>query len=281
MSYYKDTKKVEKMFARLTTDGSNPAMAGSSSSATKKAKKAKKAKKNKDKGKTKEIKETVECAPLLIELFDRVSPASDVPIAPMTASYKYASGSGLQITLAEIKKLLDNQGKLMHKVDRLMARFEEMEERIDSRLRAVEDKLFATLDGSELQSFVESTVKGATNALIKKTIYPTQQELKEAVEDYLEENNYDFLQVLKIMHSKRGTLTTKIKDATPEKRSVLKSFEVQRETRSAKKQDATHNPEEDIAEGSGIKIPEKPRKRQKKDKEVQKAAAVAAVKPKN
>ena len=94
MSYYKDTKKVGKMFARLTTGGSNPTMAGSSSSATKKAKKAKKAKKNKDKGKTKEIKETVERAPPPIELSDRVSPASDVSIAPMTASYEYASGSG-------------------------------------------------------------------------------------------------------------------------------------------------------------------------------------------
>ncbi|CAG8798813.1 25833_t:CDS:2, partial [Gigaspora rosea] len=142
-----------------------------------------------------------------------------------------------QITSAEIKKLLDNQGKLMHKVDRLMARFEEMEERIDSRLRAVEDKLFATLDVSELQLFVESTVKGATNALIKKTIYPTQQELKEAVEDYLEENNYDFLQGFRnrkskwdayyeknfynpTMHSKRGTLTTKTKDAVFAKQSA-------------------------------------------------------------
>ncbi|CAG8818829.1 22638_t:CDS:2 [Gigaspora rosea] len=62
MSYYKNTKKVGKMFARLTTGGSNPAMA--------------------------------ERALPLIELSDRVSPASDVPIAPMTASYKYASGSG-------------------------------------------------------------------------------------------------------------------------------------------------------------------------------------------
>ncbi|CAG8788790.1 24378_t:CDS:2, partial [Gigaspora rosea] len=112
MSYYKDTKKVGKMFARLTTGGSNSAIA--------------------------------ERAPPLIELSDRVSPVSDVPIAPMTASYEYA--------FAKIKKLLDNQRKLMHKVDRLMARFEEMEERIDSRLRAVEDKLFATLDVSELQS---------------------------------------------------------------------------------------------------------------------------------
>ncbi|RIB30964.1 hypothetical protein C2G38_2151076 [Gigaspora rosea] len=143
MSYYKNTKKVGKMFARLTTGGSNSAIAGSSSSAPKKAKKAKKDKKNKDKGKT---KETVERAPPLIELSDRVSPVSDVPIAPMTASYEYA--------FAKIKKLLDNQRKLMHKVDRLMARFEEMEERIDSRLRAL----------------------------------------------------------LKTMHSKRGTLTTKIKD---------------------------------------------------------------------
>ncbi|RIB08572.1 hypothetical protein C2G38_2270854 [Gigaspora rosea] len=56
---------------------------------------------------------------------------------------------------------------------------------------------------------------------------------------------------------------------------------------SAKKQDATHNSEEDIAKGSGTstkcnspEIPEKSRKRQKKDKEVQKAAAVTAVKPK-
>ncbi|RIB19806.1 hypothetical protein C2G38_2180918 [Gigaspora rosea] len=189
MSYYKDTKKVGKMFTRLTTGGSNPVMAGSSSFATKKAKKAKKAKKNKDKGKTKEIKETVGHAPLLIELSDRVSPASDVSIPPITASYEYTSGSESQIILAEIKKLLDNQGKLMHKFDRLMPRFEEMEERIDSRLRAVDDKLFATLDVSELQSFVESTVKGASNALIKKTVYPTQQELKEVVKDYLEENN--------------------------------------------------------------------------------------------
>ncbi|CAG8760492.1 3070_t:CDS:2, partial [Gigaspora rosea] len=70
---------------------------------------------------------------------------------------------------------------------------------------------------------------------------------------------------------------------TPEKRSALKSSEVQRETRSAKKQDATHNSEEDIAKGSGTstkcnspEIPEKSRKRQKKDKEVQKAAAVTA-----
>ncbi|CAG8808759.1 20719_t:CDS:2, partial [Gigaspora rosea] len=145
MSYYKDTKKVGKMFTRLTTGGSNPVMA-----------------------------ETVGHAPLLIELSDRVSPASDVSIPPITASYEYTSGSE-----SEIKKLLDNQGKLMHKFDRLMPRFEEMEERIDSRLRAVDDKLFATLDVSELQSFVESTVKGAANALIKKTVYPTQQELKE------------------------------------------------------------------------------------------------------
>ena len=43
----------------------------------------------------------------------------------------------------------------MYKFDKLMDRFEEMEEKIDSRLRAVEDKLFATLDVSELQSFVE------------------------------------------------------------------------------------------------------------------------------
>ncbi|RIB05782.1 hypothetical protein C2G38_2218691 [Gigaspora rosea] len=335
------------MVARLTTGSSNPAIAGSSSSATKKAKKAKKAKKNKDKRKTKEIKER---APPLIELSDRVFPTSDVPIAPMTASYEYAS------------------------VDRLMARFEEMEERIDLRLRAVEDKLFAMLDVSELQSFVEP------------------------VEDYLEENNYDFLQgfrnrkskwdayyeknfynlLLKTMCSKRGTLTTKIKDAifavfgdsmldridsnaipeevhnwkqsaktkaaysklflpivandpedtyisriltkaillnngtfvisdnddsdsssssssssgsssssttgvpeisnvqsegapettqTPEKRSALKSSEVQQETRTSTKR---NSPE----------IPEKPRKRQKKDKEVQKAAAVTTVKPK-
>ncbi|CAG8786774.1 5031_t:CDS:2, partial [Gigaspora rosea] len=91
-------------------------------------------------------------APPLIELSDRVFPTSDVPIAPMTASYEYASA---QITSAEIKKLLDNQGKLMHKVDRLMARFEEIEKRIDSRLRVVEDKLFAMLDVFELQSFVE------------------------------------------------------------------------------------------------------------------------------
>ncbi|CAG8749024.1 4637_t:CDS:2 [Gigaspora rosea] len=122
MSYYKNTKKVEKMFARLTTGGSNPAMAGE----------------------TKEIKETVERALLPIELSDRVSPTLDVPIAPMIASYRYASGFGYR-------------------------------EEIDSRLRTVEDKLLATLDVSELQLFVE-------------------QELKEAVEDYLEDNNYDFLQ---------------------------------------------------------------------------------------
>ncbi|RIB06737.1 hypothetical protein C2G38_2216300 [Gigaspora rosea] len=72
MSYYKNTKKVEKMFARLTTGGSNPAMAGE----------------------TKEIKETVERALLPIELSDRVSPTLDVPIAPMIASYRYASGFG-------------------------------------------------------------------------------------------------------------------------------------------------------------------------------------------
>ncbi|RIB05685.1 hypothetical protein C2G38_2218984 [Gigaspora rosea] len=227
MSYYKNTKKVGKMFARLTTGGSNPAMAGSSSSATKKAKKAKKAKKNKDKGKT---KETVERALPLIELSDRVSPASDVPIAPMTASYKYASVFSVVDIVPGIVVDVVAGVVFFH---RWCPMFEEMEEIIDSRLRAVEDKLFATLDVSELQLFVESTVKGATNALIKKTIYPTQQELKEAVEDYLEENNYDFLQgfrnrkskwdayyeknfynpLLKTMFSKRGTLTTKIKDA--------------------------------------------------------------------
>ena len=38
--------------------------------------------------------------------------------------------------------------------------------------------------------------------MIKKTVYPTQQELKEAVEDYLEENNYDFLQGFRNRKSK-------------------------------------------------------------------------------
>ena len=41
------------------------------------------------------------------------------------------------------------------------------------------------------------TVKGAANALIKKTVYPTQQELKVAVEDYLDENNKQFLKGFK------------------------------------------------------------------------------------
>lgn len=95
MSYYKDTKKVGKMFARLTTGGSNPAKGGPSTPAApkqKKAKKAKKAKKDKhDRGKA---KETVEYAPPLIEISDRESLASDVPIAPRTVSYGSASGSG-------------------------------------------------------------------------------------------------------------------------------------------------------------------------------------------
>ena len=43
MSYYKDTKKVGKMFAYLTTDGSNFAKAGPSIPAAPKQKKAKKA----------------------------------------------------------------------------------------------------------------------------------------------------------------------------------------------------------------------------------------------
>ena len=46
-------------------------------------------------------------------------------------------------------------GKLMYQNEILMERFEMMEEKIDARLRAVEDKLFATLDVSEQQSFVE------------------------------------------------------------------------------------------------------------------------------
>lgn len=46
-------------------------------------------------------------------------------------------------------------GKLMYQNEILMERFEMMEEKIDARLRAVEDKLFATLDVGEQQSFVE------------------------------------------------------------------------------------------------------------------------------
>ncbi|CAG8760088.1 4907_t:CDS:1, partial [Gigaspora rosea] len=43
-----------------------------------------------------------------------------------------------------------------------------------------------------------STVKGAANALIKKTVYPTQQELKEAVENYLEKIIMTFCKVSEI-----------------------------------------------------------------------------------
>ncbi|CAG8509051.1 345_t:CDS:2 [Gigaspora rosea] len=57
----------------------------------------------------------------------------------------------------------------------------------------------------------------------------------------------------------------KSRTSTHEKHSALKSSEVQRETQFAKKQDAMHNPEEDIAEESGTltkrnspEIPENP-----------------------
>ena len=41
------------------------------------------------------------------------------------------------------------------------------------------------------------TVKGAANALIKKTAYSTQQELKVVIEDYLDKNNKQFLKGFK------------------------------------------------------------------------------------
>src|SRR5260364_227434 len=95
MSYYKDTKKVGKMFARLTTGGSNPVKAGSLTPAAPKQKKTKKAKKaKKDKQDREKAKEIIEDAPLLIVLSDQESSTSDVSINPRTVSNGSASGSG-------------------------------------------------------------------------------------------------------------------------------------------------------------------------------------------
>ncbi|CAG8521316.1 7743_t:CDS:2 [Cetraspora pellucida] len=121
---------------------------------TKKTKKAKKAKKERqDKRKEREVVAADTIAS--IELSDDGSQASYVPIAPLTAQ-SYFKASRSQVSSAEIKKLLDNQGRLMYRFDQLIERFEMLGERIEVRLKAVEDKLFATLDVNEEKSFIQA-----------------------------------------------------------------------------------------------------------------------------
>ena len=93
MSYYSDTKKVDKMFTCMTTGGSNSLKAGFLTLAVPKQKKLKKSKKDKkdkkehhkgsnNKQKAKDISE----APL-IELSDWESLLEDVPFAPTTVPF--------------------------------------------------------------------------------------------------------------------------------------------------------------------------------------------------
>ncbi|CAG8459191.1 7976_t:CDS:10 [Gigaspora rosea] len=85
-------------------------------------------------------------------------------------------GGAIPISSQEIKKIIDNQGKLLQQLNQLMLKIEG----IDESLKEVGDKISENLD---------QTVKGASKALLEYSIYPDQKELKEAVEDYLIDND--------------------------------------------------------------------------------------------
>ena len=54
----------------------------------------------------------------------------------------------------------------MYRFDQLIERFELIEERMDARLRAVEDKLLATLDVTKEKTFIQACINKVLNKLI-------------------------------------------------------------------------------------------------------------------
>ncbi|KAF0428193.1 hypothetical protein F8M41_005912 [Gigaspora margarita] len=95
----------------------------------------------------------------------------------------------LGIGARTLARIIKNQGEILHqlqelnsKVGRLENRFKEMEEKMDNNFNFTNEK-----------TFKEDTIKGAARILIEKSIYPTKDQIKSEVENYVQANYKDNL----------------------------------------------------------------------------------------
>ncbi|RIB01773.1 hypothetical protein C2G38_2229728 [Gigaspora rosea] len=67
---------------------------------------------------------------------------------------------------------------------------------MDRRLAEVEVRMSESFNLAHENNFIQQTVKATAKILIKTAIYPSEEEYKEAAEEYLSENQSEYYESL-------------------------------------------------------------------------------------
>ncbi|KAF0480266.1 hypothetical protein F8M41_023763 [Gigaspora margarita] len=100
-------------------------------------------------------------------------------------TYEYLNTSESRI----LAKIIENQEAILHQLQELNSKVR----RIENRLKEMEEKMDNNFDFTNEKTFKEDTIKGAARILIEKSIYPTEDQIKSEVENYVRANYKDNL----------------------------------------------------------------------------------------
>ncbi|RIB04327.1 hypothetical protein C2G38_2222676 [Gigaspora rosea] len=95
----------------------------------------------------------------------------------------------LGIGARTLAKIVENQGEILYQLQELNSKVR----RLENQLKEMEEKIDNNFDFTNEKTFKENTIKGAAKILIKKFIYPIEEQIKSEVDNYVQANYKDNL----------------------------------------------------------------------------------------